>query len=247
MEVDISWYPANKGAPCLDVESVFVSLDNWCQERELGVYTGYKVGEVPLRDRTYNGAKPKPNANGQHRCGTDEEWHDGAVFAQAVDRPRRADGLPSCCGELPAGIVIGGKALTGGIRGGVLFSGRFDQTTASTDCTATTAWNPYVKGPAILVNCEPLGFALSWALFQSLHPGQTYRVTINGLLTTSTVKVLAGGGCLTAPVSEVDLGPGSSSYTTTITAPVATPFIFVRVAWDGLSLQPTWYTVISDL
>lgn len=118
------WYPAKPDAPVLDVESVICSLDWWCRERELGVYQGYHVGEVPERPRVYNGQKVKPNANGLHRCGTEEEWRDGAVFDPTLNRPRRADGLPTCCGEMPVGMVMGGRAITQRPVGGPIVGGR---------------------------------------------------------------------------------------------------------------------------
>lgn len=123
MEIDIQWYPCKPDAPALSVPSVISSLDWWVQERDLGVFAGYKVGEVPGAPRTYNAAKVNPAATGLHRCGTEEQWRDGASFDPAGNFPRRADGLPKCCGGQPAGMLIGGRAFVTPPPTGVMIGG----------------------------------------------------------------------------------------------------------------------------
>lgn len=124
IEIDISWYPCKPDAPAIDTPSVISSLDWWVEERPLGVYFAYPVGEVPEAPRRFNGLKVKPKADGKHRCGTEDEWANGAVFDPTVNRVRRADGLPICCGGVPPGVVIGGRSMIPVSNPGVVIGGK---------------------------------------------------------------------------------------------------------------------------
>lgn len=125
-EVDIVWYPCAPGARDLKYPSVVSSLDNWVQERDLGVYSGYSVGEVPGAPRRYNAQKAKPGFTGENPCGTAEMFADGALFGDQHAEPRNAAGLPVCCGGVPQGVVIGGRVEFPPRGSGVLVGGRVE-------------------------------------------------------------------------------------------------------------------------
>lgn len=126
-EVDIVWYPAKKDAPVLSVPSVVCSLDWWVQERDIGIYHGFEVGEVPGAKRSYNSQKVHPDADGLKFCGTEDDFANGAAFDPNVRRFRRTDGLPTCCGGVPPGVVIGGRAGPPPLNPGVVVGGSAQQ------------------------------------------------------------------------------------------------------------------------
>ena len=209
-EVDISWYPCKPDAPVLGVESVFVSLDWWVQERELGVYTGYDVGEVPLAARTYNGLKVKPNANGLHRCGTDEEWRDGAEFDPFLNRPRRADGLPTCCGEMPVGVVVGGFMAAPPVNGGPIVTGRSVVFLCGTLYGGGDIYDHTTHGAYVGFRSEP-GFSVDWLMMSNIIPGNTYRFRLWAPTDVTFVRV-GGGGLFGGGAWFHDFTPTSAGY-----------------------------------
>ena len=111
VETDIIWYPALPNAPVLGFPSAISSLNWGVEERDIGVYCGYRVGEVPTAERKYTNQKPKPAARGGHVCGTPEDFADGAVYdPDAPPIPYRPDGLPQCCVD-GGGVGLGWQAF----------------------------------------------------------------------------------------------------------------------------------------
>lgn len=228
LEVDIVWYPAKPGAPCLAVPSVVCSLDWWKHESELGIFTGYKVGEVPDRPRTYNGEKVKPLADGTHRCGTDEMFHDGAAFDPNVNRPKRPDGLPTCCGDVVPGVAVGGKAPTTWAYGGVGVNGSQTLALGGNACSSAGLWNLTTTSNVALVSVNP-GFGASWTKVLGLATGRTYRFRFWLQDTTSTVDAVAFLSCFFGGVAIGAAGPGASYYEFTGVVPAGYPDKYIRV------------------
>lgn len=104
LEVDIVWYPADPDAIVLPFPSVVTNLEEMVMERSLGIYAGWPVGEVPGALRPYNAQTVKPLTGRGRYCGTPSMFRNGAYYDPDVNRPKRPDGLPLCCGEIP-GLV----------------------------------------------------------------------------------------------------------------------------------------------
>jgi hypothetical protein len=121
---EIEWYPALPDAPLLGVPTVFASLRQ--EPRDFFWQPG---GEVPFEPFTIQRPKTKPGALGVHHCGTDQDFAEGCAFLP-LDPPvlYQTNGLPDCCGAVPA--VRGGGA--GGGRVGVVVSPPQDGLTCNT-------------------------------------------------------------------------------------------------------------------
>lgn len=119
-EADIVWYVAREDAPAITVPTPFVSSEWDRAEKELGFPYHDGPGEVWNARRRFNGRRAPAAATGAHRCGTDDEWRNGALWNPA--RPPvlyNADGLPTCC------VPGGGLFFGGGPRqfaGGLYFT-----------------------------------------------------------------------------------------------------------------------------
>lgn len=225
--VKIMWYPAKPDAPVLDTPSVIASLDSWVQERPLGIYTGYKVGEVPGATRTFNSAQVKPQANGQHRCGTEDEWANGAVFADATPRPRRADGLPTCCGEMPAGVVVGGPVLTEIGTARAVLGGRFVIKLAGTVFGGGDFFHPATEGP-IAVFVSDVGSGVDWLMMDGVNPGETWRFTLRAPTDLTGVRI----------AGTATFGPGA--WFNDFADPTAGNFTWTQTQTTGPSPYAWW-------
>ena len=107
-EEEIIWYPAKPDAAPLPFPSAICSLDWDREEHDLGVYTGYKVGEVPGAARPFRDEDVKPRARADHFCGTREDFEDGAVYnPDLAPVVYGADDLPACCAPF-GGVMLGG-------------------------------------------------------------------------------------------------------------------------------------------
>jgi len=155
--VGVKWYRCRKGAPTLGWESSLQSLDwmgfPWLQ-------TG--PGEVYNAPRVYHQEPWVPGANGDHVCGTEEDFRLGELYLPLLPPVQYSpEGLPLCCSPPIGGVVLGGSALvpvagTGGVR----LTGTAYVTEETHNYFATNA-----GGPLMAVNCVggvPIADATTW-------------------------------------------------------------------------------------
>jgi hypothetical protein len=105
--VKIRWYPTLANAVALPFPTE-VNRREWDDDNYDQPILD-QVGEVFGAVKKINHMLPIPGADGQHVCGTADQFRYGAVYDPTANYPMRADGLPVCCpGAVPKGIVWGG-------------------------------------------------------------------------------------------------------------------------------------------
>jgi hypothetical protein len=140
VEAKIEWYPARDDAEVLPFDSAFCNLDQQRMDQILPIFCGYKVGEVPFRERPRSFAKANKRPNGPNVCGTREDFEDGAVYNPDLPpEPRDQDGLPVCCHH-EGGLVLGGLVATP-TSGGLVFGGAVESAIGGPTCAGATVFS----------------------------------------------------------------------------------------------------------
>jgi hypothetical protein len=101
--VGIRWYRTHDDAPTLPFPS-FVTSRDWREDHT----TPTPLGEVWDAPRTFYRGDPIPGANGQHVCGTEEEFWNGQKYDPAAPPTvYHPSGIPICCdGNAASGVAV---------------------------------------------------------------------------------------------------------------------------------------------
>lgn len=227
IEIPIRWYRCLPGAPVLGTESAISPL-GW--RKFPWTHTG--VGEVFGAEWKYRAGIPIPAATGNHVCGTDGDFNNGAHYDPTLPPTiYRPDGLPLCCAPLPGGIVLGGSSPAFSLAGGIDLGG-----------AAYVIHKPLVPSDGGL-EMGGTGYyppSLSQYLVQCFDPsGMWAPYTMVPLVAANTWTDASGGG-LTLTTTTRRGVPGD--WTLTLASP---PNVWSLSGWDGLS--PSGYVLFNHV
>lgn len=220
-EVKIQWYEALPGAPCLDVPSFLTPLDWFVQERSLGVFQDLDIGEVADSPRPYRAFKANKCATGKHRCGTADEWANGATYDPSRVIPRNGDGLPACCPCDPPAILIGGRSFFRPEKGLVMGKDGQASIILSSPGCFTSPWSEIPASGTLWVVMHTVGTELNDNLSVRVVTALSgvYRVQFVPLSPNALVgmrKVVRPSFCVGA--EDIYEGDGGTPFTFDITA-----------------------------
>lgn len=229
----IRWYPAVEGARVLGFPSAISQLE-WDNDGDLPAWHD-GVGEVPGSRKKINHMKPVLGASGQHVCGTEDDFSDGAIYTPPMPPiPYRNDGLPECCPGAIGGMVWGGQ-MPPFPDGGVVWKGAitfpFQAWTSAEDLRLHT--NGYGDYPYLRVFWFWSGWPTgprAWTAFLLNGTAGPWPLWYVGGAAGGTVRVWYGD---VAPHTMTLLysGPADDCWLRNFTVPPVTsePILFIEV------------------
>ena len=225
---EVSWIEARPDAPTLPFPSIILSRD-----MQQDAWEEYEVGEVLGAPRPFTGKRAPLGLDGDHHCGTEEEFGEGGLFDDVTPLAEYdADGFLKCCvapKRLAGGGGGGGKAVV--VHGTLTLVGGGGQFTASAR-THVDLLPGVQTGDLRLVHlCYVLG-------------GLAPAVPTGWVLVDKTEDVGAGMGIICWSRVAVLGDPNSVTYPDIFRAAVGWSETFR--SWTAVSQYGTHATAVGD-